>query len=72
VHLWLESVRFEFLRRFVILTFCGKFRERSAIRCMMEKIFDVIVLGAGERAILNGIVALSSTSGPSGLNAAKR
>jgi hypothetical protein len=39
---------------------------------MMEKIFDVIVLGAGERAILNGIVALSSTSGPSGLNAAKR
>jgi len=46
---------------FATLTFCGKFRERSAIRCMMEKIFDVIVLGAGERAILNDIVALSST-----------
>jgi hypothetical protein len=29
---------------------------------MVEKIFDVIVLGAGERAILNDIVALSSTS----------
>jgi hypothetical protein len=29
---------------------------------MMEKIFDVIVLGAGEKAILNDIVALSSTS----------
>jgi hypothetical protein len=29
---------------------------------MMEKIFDVIVLGAGKKAILNDVVALTSTS----------
>jgi hypothetical protein len=29
---------------------------------MMEKLFDVIVLGAGEKGILNDIAALSSTS----------
>jgi hypothetical protein len=46
----------------MILAFCGKFWEKSAIRCMMEKIFDVIVLGAGERAILSDIAALGSTS----------
>jgi hypothetical protein len=29
---------------------------------MMEKIFDVIVLGAGEKPFLNDVVALSSIS----------